>query len=112
MLDESRSVREGLIQACKEVRLIREGKLPSKTWREFYDSRHKHDVLPVVDVEHSKQFIEEGNKNRMSDEYLDKCKGTTAMFKHESINKLTEGKIQAIQTLQEALNDVVPVKWS
>ena len=29
------TVRESLIESCKEMKLIREGKLPKKTWQEL-----------------------------------------------------------------------------
>jgi hypothetical protein len=29
------SISESLVQSCKEVQLIREGKLPKKTWKEL-----------------------------------------------------------------------------
>lgn len=29
------SISESLIESCKEVKLIREGKLPKKSWRDF-----------------------------------------------------------------------------
>ncbi|WP_206459464.1 hypothetical protein [Anaerovorax sp. IOR16] len=29
------TVRESLIESCKEVKLMREGKLPKKTWKEL-----------------------------------------------------------------------------
>ncbi|MDD5935549.1 MAG: hypothetical protein PUC65_08340 [Clostridiales bacterium] len=35
------TVQESLIQSCKEVKLMQEGKLPKKTWKEFYEERKK-----------------------------------------------------------------------
>ena len=29
------SIEESLIESCKEMKLMREGKIPKKTWREF-----------------------------------------------------------------------------
>jgi len=35
------SVRESIVQSCKEVKLMREGMLPKKTWKELREELKK-----------------------------------------------------------------------
>lgn len=35
MKDERKSIEESIIQACKEVNLMRAGLMPKQTWEEF-----------------------------------------------------------------------------
>ena len=97
------TVGESIKESLEEVKLIREGKIPKRNWRDSFNEL-KEDVLDETDACNNDGLIKDKK------EILQKLMGS-ASSRYLDLNKIRNDS-QKIMSTEESLKDVLPIDWN